>query len=117
MTASFRRRAAALTLAAVTAWPAHAVRYEGQDFADTLTLRSNAVAVFTDVTSNKPAGLRYPPTGSDSPGRLVFLPFPFDAVSATATAPDNRATLMRNVVPAALTTFSSIMMLPRSFAP
>ena len=57
------------------------------NLADTLTLRSNAVAVFTDVTSNKPAGLRYPPTGSDSPGRLVFLPFPFDAVSATATAP------------------------------
>lgn len=38
MTVKLRRRAAVLALAAAATLPAHAVRYEGQEFADTLAL-------------------------------------------------------------------------------
>lgn len=43
MFSSVRRRAAVLVLAAATALPAQAVRYEGQDFADTLSLGGSSL--------------------------------------------------------------------------
>lgn len=45
MSLSFRRQAAAVALAACAALPAHAVRYEGQDFPDALTLEGNALSL------------------------------------------------------------------------
>ncbi|MFG6466946.1 chalcone isomerase family protein [Roseateles sp. BYS87W] len=45
MTATFRRRAAALALAAAASLPAQAVRYEGQEFADSLTLGNSTLAL------------------------------------------------------------------------
>lgn len=45
MTLFFRHRTAALTLAAAACLPAHAVRYEGQDFADTLQLGGSTLAL------------------------------------------------------------------------
>jgi hypothetical protein len=45
MTPSLRRRAAAFTLAAAACLPAHALRYEGQDFADTLQLGGSTLAL------------------------------------------------------------------------
>jgi hypothetical protein len=45
MLSSVRRRAAVIALAAATALPAHAVRYEGQDFADTLPLGGSTLVL------------------------------------------------------------------------
>ena len=45
MFSSVRRRAAVLVLAAATALPAQAVRYEGQDFADTLSLGGSSLVL------------------------------------------------------------------------
>jgi hypothetical protein len=66
------------------------------DLSDTLTISTNAAAVFFDTTSNKIAGLRFPKVGQQSPYRVVFLPFPLDTVSDSASDPNNRATLLRN---------------------
>ena len=68
------------------------------NLSDTIVPGTNAAPIFSDSTSGKVAGLRYPRTGEDSPGRVVFLPFPLDAVSASDPAPDNRATLLRNIL-------------------
>ena len=45
MTPSFRHRVAVLALAAAAALPAQAVRYEGQDFPDTLQLGGSTLAL------------------------------------------------------------------------
>jgi len=45
MTLSIRRRAAVLALAAAASLPAQAVRYEGQDFADTLQLGGSTLVL------------------------------------------------------------------------
>ena len=45
MMSSLRRRTAALALAATASLPAHALRYEGQDFPDTLTLGGSTLAL------------------------------------------------------------------------
>jgi hypothetical protein len=66
--------------------------------ADTLTISSNAVPIFYDAASGGVVGLRYPRLGNDRGGRVVFLSFPFDAVSGTDPAPDNRATLIQNIL-------------------
>ncbi|HXF09492.1 MAG TPA: S8 family serine peptidase, partial [Desulfuromonadaceae bacterium] len=71
---------------------------QSPDVADTLTVSTNAAPIFFDSASNAVAGLRYPRTGQDSPGRVVFLSFPFDAVSESEDAPNNRAVLMQNIL-------------------
>ena len=68
------------------------------NFSDTIVPNTNAAPVFVDASSGRPVGLRYPRTGEDGVGRVVFLPFPLDAVSASDPAPDNRATLLRNIL-------------------
>ena len=68
------------------------------NFSDTIVPNTNAAPVFVDSATGRAAGLRFPRTGEDSPGRVVFLPFPLDAVSASDPAPDNRATLLRNIL-------------------
>ncbi len=45
MTSSIHRRTAVLALAAAAALPAHAVRYEGQDFPDTLQLGGSTLVL------------------------------------------------------------------------
>ena len=48
---------------------------------DTITPGTNAAPIFIGDTGGY-AGLRYPRTGFDSPGRVVFLSFPFDTIPA-----------------------------------
>jgi hypothetical protein len=76
------------------------IRSQGQspDVADTITISTNAAPIFRDASSDRVAGLRFPRGGSDTAGRVVFLAFPFDAVQDPGDAPNNRATLMRNVL-------------------
>src|SRR5260370_376347 len=44
------------------------------------------------------AGMQFPRTGRDGAGGLVSLPFPLDAVPDSGPAPNNRATLLRNIL-------------------
>jgi len=71
---------------------------QSPDVSDTLTVSSNAIPIFFELDSGAPAGLRYPRNGADNSGRVVFLSFPLDAVSESAPPPDNRTTLLRNVL-------------------
>ncbi len=67
------------------------------DISDTMTLSTNAFSILLEGSSEI-VGLAYPKPGLDRTGRVVFLSFPLDAVSATAPAPNNRATLMQRVL-------------------
>ena len=42
--------------------------------------------------------MSYPNIGVDSPGRVVFLSFPFETVPTNGTAPNNAVTLLRNII-------------------
>jgi serine protease AprX len=70
----------------------------GPDFSDTFTPSANATAITFESVSGKPCGMSYPNIGVDSPGRVVFMSFPFDAVPTNGTAPNNAPTLLRNIV-------------------
>jgi subtilase family protein/thrombospondin type 3 repeat protein len=70
----------------------------GPDFSDTFTPATNAAAISFESVSRKPCGMSYPRIGVDSPGRVVFLSFPLDAVPFSGPAPDNEVTLLRNVL-------------------
>src|ERR1019366_3379866 len=70
----------------------------GPDFSDTFTPTVNATAVTFESESGKPCGMSYPLSGVDSPGRVVFMSFPFDAVPTNGTAPNNAVTLLQNVI-------------------
>jgi subtilisin family serine protease len=72
--------------------------YEEFDVSDTIIPSGSAAGIFTDDTTGEFAGLRYPRTGVDSPGRLVFLSFPFEAVPASGPAPNNRTELLRRIL-------------------
>jgi hypothetical protein len=71
--------------------------YGDFDFSDTITPGTNAAGIFVD-SSGSFAGLRYPRAGVDTPGRAVFLSFPFDAIPPGGTAPNTRAELMRRIL-------------------
>jgi hypothetical protein len=70
----------------------------GPDFSDTFTPSGNATAITFESVSGKPCGMSYPNIGVDSPGRVVFMSFPFDAVPTSGTAPNNAPTLLRNII-------------------
>jgi hypothetical protein len=68
----------------------------GPDLGDTFGPTTNAARIFTEPISGRAAGIRFPRTGKDSAGRVVFLSFPLEAVPANGPAPNNRVTLLRN---------------------
>jgi len=70
----------------------------GPDFSDTFTPSAAATAITFESVSGKPCGMSYPNTGVASPGRVVFLAFPFDAVPTNGAAPDNAVVLLQNIV-------------------
>ena len=70
----------------------------GPDFSDTFTPSSDAMVITRESVSGKPCGVSYPNVGADSPGRVVFLSFPFDALPTSGPAPDNAVTLLRNII-------------------
>jgi subtilisin family serine protease len=71
---------------------------QSPDVSDTLTPTSDAVPIIFDDASGKAAGLRYPRTGQDSTGRVVFLSFPLDTTPETTSAPNNRAGLLGRIL-------------------
>jgi hypothetical protein len=66
------------------------------DISDTLTLSPEAAPILKSF--GEVAGMKFPRTGRDSPGRVVFLSFPLDAVPEAGPAPDNRAALLGNII-------------------
>lgn len=70
----------------------------GPDFSDTFTPSSDATAITFESVSGKSCGMSYPNLGVDSPGRVVFLSFPFDAMPTNGAAPNNSVALLQKVV-------------------
>jgi hypothetical protein len=68
------------------------------DISDTFQPTTNAAPVLFDVSSGKAAGVRYPRTGEDSPGRVIFFSFPLDTIPFDAPDPSNRPNVVRNIV-------------------
>lgn len=71
---------------------------QSPDFADTLTLSTNAAPILFDLDTGRAVGARYPKTGQDAKGRVVFLSFPIDAVPESGEIPNNRSFLLRNIL-------------------
>jgi len=70
----------------------------GPDFSDTFTPVATATPIAFETVSGKPCGASYPPTGVDSPGRVVFLSFPLDTVPESGPTPDTEVVLLRNIL-------------------
>ncbi len=70
----------------------------GPDVSDTFGPHTNATPMLFDLASGKPCGIRYPRTGQDSTGRVVFCSFPLDAIPEIGLNPNNRASFLRRVI-------------------
>ncbi len=68
----------------------------GPDFSDTFTPGTNAATIFYEA-NDKTVGIRYPRTGLDSPGRVVFLSFPLDTIPRDST-PSGRSAVLGNAL-------------------
>ncbi|HAV64130.1 MAG TPA: hypothetical protein DCY13_17405 [Verrucomicrobiales bacterium] len=68
----------------------------GPDFSDTFTPTTNAVSIFYEP-SDKTCAIRFPRTGLDSPGRVVFMSFPIDTIPLDGTA-SGRSAVMGNAL-------------------
>lgn len=69
----------------------------GPDLSDVFVPTTNAVPLFF-APDGKVTAIRYPQTGKDSDGRVAFLAFPLDAIPLDSPAPNNRATILRNLI-------------------
>jgi hypothetical protein len=67
------------------------------DVSDTLLPTTNAAPILYNETGAV-IGLRAPKMGLVQSGRVVFLSFPLDAVPLASPAPNNRVTLLRNIL-------------------
>ncbi|MFM1770066.1 MAG: hypothetical protein RJA22_2595 [Verrucomicrobiota bacterium] len=70
----------------------------GPDLSDTFIPATNAAPILFSAASGKACGIRYPRTGQDSTGRVVFCSFPLDALPETGEGPNTRAGFLRNVL-------------------
>jgi hypothetical protein len=70
----------------------------GPDVSDTFGPNTNAVPMLFDLGTGKPCGIRYPRTGQDSTGRVVFCSIPLDGIPESGLNPNNRAGFLRRVI-------------------
>ena len=70
----------------------------GPDFSDTFTPSASATTITLESVSGKPCGMSYPSLGVQSPGRVVFLSYPFDAVPTNGAASNNAVALLQNAI-------------------
>jgi hypothetical protein len=70
----------------------------GPDFSDTFTPSAEATPIIFESVSGKPCAMSYPDNGVDSPGRVVFMSFPFDAIPTNGTSPNNAIALLKSIV-------------------
>lgn len=69
----------------------------GPDLSDIFVPGTNAAPILLQEDGGV-VGIKSPRAGQDNSGRVVFLSFPLDAVPLDGPAPNNRATLLRNVL-------------------
>jgi subtilisin family serine protease len=70
----------------------------GPDFSDTFTPSADATPITFESVSGKPCGMSYPTIGGDSPGRIVFMSFPFDAIPTNGASPNNAVVVLKNAI-------------------
>ncbi len=68
------------------------------DVSDTFTPATNAVPFLFEPVSGRCVGMRFPRTGDDSQGRIVFLSFPIDAVPMEGDPRSSRAGLLQGIL-------------------
>lgn len=68
------------------------------DYADTFGPATNAAAFLVEPASGNVCGVRYPRTGDDSAGRMVFVSFPLDAIPEFGNAPNTRLAFLSRVL-------------------
>lgn len=68
------------------------------DISDLIVPQPEATPILFDAATGTPVGIKYPRTGQDSTGRMVFLSFPLDAVPIIGPANNNRTRLLRNIL-------------------
>lgn len=81
-----------------TAYPSFEFFELGPDFADTFGPATNAAPFLVEQSSGKACGVRFPRTGQDSTGRVVFVSFPLDAIPDNDLAPNDRASFLRRAI-------------------
>lgn len=91
----------------------------GPDLSDTFRPVTNAVPVVIELDSERPCGVRFPRTGEDSAGRVVFFSFPIEAVPMIGEVPNTRVQLLRqsiNFLAPGLTGFGTVALDRASYA-
>ncbi len=68
------------------------------DFSDTFNVTTNGVPILFEPSSGKVCGVRYPKTGVDAPGRVVFMSIALETVPDAGDPPNNRVNLLRNIL-------------------
>ena len=63
----------------------------GPDYSDTFTPSTNASPFLLESLSGTPCAMRFPRTGQDSAGRVVFASVPLDAIPDFGLSPNSRA--------------------------
>lgn len=76
----------------------HEILGISEDLSDTIKPIGDAEPIFFANDSGGIAGLRYPRTGQDATGRVVFLSFPLDTIPLDTPAPDNRSAVLQNII-------------------
>jgi len=70
----------------------------GPDFGDTFGVATNAAPILFEQVSRKACGMRYPRTGEDSTGRVVFVSIPLDSIPEFGPSPNNRADFLHRAL-------------------
>ena len=70
----------------------------GPDVSDVFVPRTNAAPILVESASSRVCGIRYPRTGQDSAGRVVFMSFPLDAIPLGGSPPNTRGSFLRNAI-------------------
>ena len=70
----------------------------GPDVSDVFVPTTNAATIFVENASGRSCGIRYPRTGRDSAGRVVFISFPLDGIPMTGPQSGTRPAFLRNAI-------------------
>lgn len=70
----------------------------GPDFGDTFGLKRDASPILIESSSGEPCGMRFPLTGQDSTGRVVFIAVPLDTLPESGSEGNVRATVLERSI-------------------
>jgi hypothetical protein len=78
-------------------YPSEELLELGPDLSDTFTPTADALPIFLDLDSQRVTGMRWP-TDLKNLGRVVFLGAPLDAIPMAGPAPNNRVSILKNIL-------------------